>query len=279
MILQPNPNPNFPDDVSLHVSSNGWSKGCWATVVVGCGGEWRNAYSPKWGMKIRPEYVAWRIARRVVGRDKPFPEVRKARDLVLSSGLAHKAIVELNVYLERVKDVAKSVFDEIGAVGVSAEVQVAPTIPTNCVNVDVAFSSAVFVTVRVKSDHNRWTFDLKEKMRPSTKEISNVFLTGHWPEATGQPWLVPPPVKKALDQAETRLASRIVDLVNRTLAEARLPGSPVMTELNRRVHDNRILASKFDMRRVVKAARGNGLSDNEISAIWKELIVEDIHEC
>jgi hypothetical protein len=271
VILQPKQN-NFPDDVSLYVSSGGWSKGCWATINVSRGGEWLPAYSPKWGMKVRPEYVAWRIARRLIGSDKPFPEVRKMRDLVLSSGLASKAIDELNAYLKRVDDVAKAIVNEVGTVSISTEVKIPPGINLTVTSMATAFS-LVTIIVKVASCHGFWSFDLKAKTRPSTTALHGAFLKDYWPEAS-----CPPPVKEALRQVEAHLTDRIVEAVNCTLEAAQKSGSPTMLELARQVHQNRIESSRASFRLAVAAARRFGLSDAEISTIQEELIVEETHE-
>jgi len=278
VILQPEQN-KFPDDISLDVASNGWTKGCWATILVGYGGEWQGAYSPKWGIQIDPKYVSWRIARRILGKEKSFPEVRKMRDLVLSSGLADRAIEKLNAYLKRVDDAVKSILEDVDSSGIFAETKIPPEdlIPRDCLDASTAFKQSASVTVTVTLRGKKWTFNMKAGAKPVTTTITNGFLKDYWPEVE-KPWQTPPPISTALKQAESELANRIVKAVNDSLSVAGWPGSPVMLELNRRVHKNRIEYHRNRLRIVMKQARSHGLSEDEMQTIWKENLVEAIQE-
>ena len=273
MILQPKF--SFPDSISLNIASK-WSRGCWATIQVGRGEEWLDAYSPKWGMKVKPEYVAWRIARRILGDAKPFFKVKKVQDLVLSCGLADEAIRLMDAYLERVDAAAKLVAKELDEVEIAAKAQITNEVPKNCLDTAMAFEGAVSVNVTVFALSGTWTWTMRAKAKPQTKGVSDSFLKNYWPEAK-QDHQVPTPIKEAMSRMEADLAKRIIEVANATLTTAKQPDSFIMVELDRRVHQNRIIYHAGLLQHAVASARRHGLSDNEISTIWKELIVEDIH--
>lgn len=231
-------------------------------------------------MEIDPKYVAWRIARRVFGKEKPFSEVRKMRDLVLSSGLANKAIEELNAYLKRVDDTAGLILKDVGNAEVSAETKIPPAedlLPATVLDVSTAFTRSASVTVTVTLHGKKWVFSLKAGSKPNTTTIADSFLKDYWPEAE-KSWQTPPPITEALRRAESGLTNRIVGAVNESLGIASRPGSPIMLELGRRVHMNRISYHKSRMRTVVEGARNHSLSDDEISTMWKEILVEEVQE-
>lgn len=240
--------------------------GCWAKIRVLCGGAWRDAYSPRWGAKIRPEYVAWRVARRFLGEDKPLPEVRKLRDSILAGGLADRAIRAMEDFVKRVEAQVEAI-----KAGVDFSIETSASLPESRdqswpFTLDHAFK-AVMVDVKVKLRNGSWSFCMVYGKKPSTSKATGYFVQEYWPDSN-----VPKPIKDAIREVEVALEKKIASAVLAEMEKVKRPGSRISIEVKRR-----LLHHMF--RSMIKDARRAGLMDAEILAAWEDMIVDDIHDC